>query len=219
VVDVNRRIAELQASIARAESEPVSTSAAPAALSRPDPPQLQQLKAQLHAAQLGLADGKQEQARIDGQIRSYEGRIESSPQVEEQYKEITRDHQTALDFYNSLLAKMNDSSMATALEQRQQGEQFHVVDAPNLPDAPIFPNRAIFAAGGLAGGLFLGLLLAGLLEYRDTSLRNERDIWAFTKLSTLAVISHIDGLPQPEKHHRHWNPFSRNNKPVQSVVG
>jgi capsular polysaccharide biosynthesis protein len=139
--------------------------------------------------------------------------------VEEQYKEITRDHQTAVDFYNSLLKKMNDSSMATALEQRQQGEQFRVMDAANLPMSPTYPNRRSFASGGLLAGLFLGLLIAGLLEYRDTSLRNERDIWAFTKLSTLAVISHIDGLPEPEKHRWRWNPFSRNDKPIESVVG
>ena len=87
-------------------------------------------------------DGKQDQARIEEQVRSYESRIESSPQVEEQYKQITRDHETALDFYNSLLKKMNESSMATALEQRQQGEQFHMVDAPNLPEDPDFPKPA-----------------------------------------------------------------------------
>ena len=129
--------------------------------------------------------------------------------VEEEYKEVTRDHETALQFYNTLLTKMNESSMATALEQRQQGEQFRVMDAPNLPDAPTSPNRLVFAGGGLAGGLFMGLLIAALLEYRDTSLRNERDIWAFTKLPTLAVISHIDGLPQTAKPSSRWKLFSR----------
>ena len=169
-------------------------------VTRPDSPQLQQLKAQLRAAQQAMVDQKQEQARVVEQVHSYQSRIESSPQVEEEYKQITRDHETALDFYNSLLKKMNESSMATALEQRQQGEQFRVMDAPNLPDSPVFPNRFQFEAGGFASGLLLGLLLAGLLEYRDTSLRNERDIWAFTKLSTLAVISHIDGLPRTMPH-------------------
>ena len=218
VVEVSRKIADLQAAIARAAGEPAPAPVAPV-VNRPDPPQLQQLKAQLHAAQQALVDGKQEQSRIEGQIRSYETKVESTPQVEEQYKEIARDHQTAVDFYNSLLKKMNDSSMATALEQRQQGEQFRVMDAANLPMSPTYPNRRSFASGGLLAGLFLGLLIAGLLEYRDTSLRNERDIWAFTKLSTLAVISHIDGLPEPEKHRWRWNPFSRNDKPIESVVG
>ena len=52
-----------------------------------------------------MANTKQEQARIEQQIRTYEARIESRPQVEEQYKQVTRDHETALEFYNSLLKK------------------------------------------------------------------------------------------------------------------
>ncbi len=116
--------------------------------------------------------------------------------VEAEYKKITRDHDTALQFYNSLLTKMNESSMATALEQRQQGEQFTVMDPPNLPDGPKFPKHLMFAGGGAMAGLVFGLLVTGLLEYRDTSVRNETDIWAFTKLPTLAVISHVNGLKQ-----------------------
>jgi capsular polysaccharide biosynthesis protein len=107
--------------------------------------------------------------------------------------------------------------MATALEHRQQGEQFRVMDAPNLPEEPSFPNRMVFAGGGLAAGLFLGLLIAALLEYRDTSVRNERDIWAFTKLPTLAILSHIEGIPHPAKEHSRWKLFSRLRKPVESV--
>jgi capsular polysaccharide biosynthesis protein len=108
--------------------------------------------------------------------------------------------------------------MATALEQRQQGEQFRVMDPPNLPDSPIYPNRLLLAGGGFAGGLMVGLLLAGWFEYRDTTLRSERDVWAFTKLSTLAVISHIDGLPQANAAASRWNPFSRFNKPTESPL-
>ncbi|HEY1901976.1 MAG TPA: Wzz/FepE/Etk N-terminal domain-containing protein [Terracidiphilus sp.] len=219
VVAINRRIADLEAQIAKAASEPAA--AAPVTktpvVTHPDSPQVQQLKAQLEAVRQSIVGARQEQGKIAAQIRSYESRIDASPQVEEEYKQVTRDHDTALEFYNSLLKKMNDSSMATALEQRQQGEQFVIMDAPNLPDEPSFPNRYIFAGGGFAGGLMLGLLIAALLEYRDTSLRNERDIWAFTKLPTLAIVAHIDNLPQRDKPASRWNPFSRANKPIESA--
>jgi uncharacterized protein involved in exopolysaccharide biosynthesis len=218
VVAISRKIGDLQAEIAHAAAEPNPAPSA-STLSRPDPPQLQQLKAQLNAAQMSMSAAKQEQGRIEQQVRAYESKLQSSPQVDAEYKQLTRDHETALTFYNSLLTKMNESSMATALEQRQQGEQFRVMDPPNLPDAPTFPNRLVFAGGGFAAGLVLGLLIAGLLEYRDTSLRNERDIWAFTKLPTLATISRIAGLPQPARTRSRWNPFSRTNKPVESVLG
>jgi polysaccharide chain length determinant protein (PEP-CTERM system associated) len=218
VIAISRKIADLQAQIARAPAEPNPVSAT-STVNHADSPQLLQLKAQLNGAQVALNAAKQEQARIEQQVRAYESKLQSSPQVDEEYKQLTRDHETALAFYNSLLTKMNESSMATALEQRQQGEQFRVMDPPNLPDAPTFPNRIVFAGGGFAGGLVLGLLIAALLEYRDTSLRNERDIWAFTKLPTLATISRIDGLPQPAKTRSRWNPFSRANNPIESVLG
>lgn len=216
VLAMNRRIADLEAQMAKPSTDATPSPDA-AASPRPDTPQLQQLKAQLRAVQESISVTKKGQDGITAQIRGYESRIEASPQVEEEYKQVTRDHDTAMEFYNSLLKKMNESSMATALELRQQGEQFIVMDAPNLPDAPTFPNRYIFAGGGFAGGLFLGLLLAAILEYRDTTLRNERDIWAFTKLPTLAVVSHINDLPQHEKPKSRWKWFSRSPKPLESA--
>ena len=191
VVAIRRRVASLRAEIARDSAEPAK---ADSAQKSPDSPQLQQLKAQLRAVRQSMASAKAGQARIEQQIRAYEAKIEASPVIEQDYKKVTRDHETALQFYNTLLAKKNESSMATALEHRQQGEQFRVMDAPNLPDSPTFPNRRIFAGGGFLAGLFLGLMITALLEYRDTSLRNERDVWAFTKLPTLAVISVVDDL-------------------------
>jgi polysaccharide chain length determinant protein (PEP-CTERM system associated) len=214
VVAMKRKVASLRAEIARASSEPAKKETAS---SHFDSPQLQQLKAQLHAERQSMATAKQDQARIGQQIRIYESRIESSPVIEQEYKQITRDHETALQFYNALLTKMNESTMATALEHRQQGEQFRVMDAPNLPDAPTFPNRRAFAAGGLAGGMLLGLLIAALLEYRDTTLRSERDVWAFTKLPTLAVVSYINKLDRPGTGHMFWKRSSRKTKSIESA--
>jgi len=217
VVAVNRKIAALQAEI---EHSPTTKESKPtAAVHTPDSPQLVQLRAQLRAVQLSMVTARKAQTQLEQQIRSYEARIESTPLVEEQYKQITRDHDTALEFYNSLLKKMNESSMANALEERQQGEQFSVMDPPNLPDSPKFPNHMIFAAGGFFFGLCLGLGISGLLEYRDTSLRDENDIWAFTKLPTLATISFVEGLPQPatDQRPRRWGIFSRIRKAAESA--
>lgn len=218
VIAAKRRIDNLRAEIAQ-EPDPAKPAKGKPATSRPDSPQVQQLKAQLRSERQALSAAKQEQNRVAQQVRTYESRIESSPMVEEQYKQITRDHETALQFYNTLLTKMNESSMATALEHRQQGEQFRVMDPPNLPDEPTFPNHYIFAGGGLAGGLALGLFIAAWLEYRDTSLRNEGDIWAFTKLPTLAVVSYVSELDHPHARRKRGKLFSRTTKPIESASG
>jgi DNA repair exonuclease SbcCD ATPase subunit len=106
VVAISRRISDLRAEIAHASAKPASATDA-TTVTQPDPPRLVQLKAQLRAVQQSIANTKQEQDRIGQQVRTYEARIESSPMVEEEYKQLTRDHDTALQFYNSLQNKMN----------------------------------------------------------------------------------------------------------------
>jgi polysaccharide chain length determinant protein (PEP-CTERM system associated) len=185
VISVNRKIADLRRKMAQSPSAPSSI----AAPGRNDSAAAQDLRARIRAADIGIQAKRAEQAQLNKQIRSYQGRIQSSPQVEAEFKELTRDTQTSQALYDSDLTKLNQSQMATDLEHRQEGETFSLLDEANLPDSPTYPKRRVFASGGLGAGLILGLLLTALLEYRDTALRSERDVWAFTKLPTLAVIA------------------------------
>src|SRR5277367_3046095 len=202
VVAVRRKIAEVRQKIADAPppaaTTPLSTTAKPT-----DSVSMQQFRLQLKAMDQDIAAKKKDQAAIQAQLHLYQDRVASSPGVEEEYKAITRDNATAQEFYQGLLKKMQDSKMAVDLEKRQQGEQFRVMDEPNLPETPSSPKRQVFVAGGLGAGLGLGLLIAALLEYMDTALRSERDVWAFTKLPTLGVIA-FNGDPGLAKPKRKW---------------
>jgi polysaccharide chain length determinant protein (PEP-CTERM system associated) len=161
-----------------------------------EPQQVAQLRAQIHNYDQVIAEKTREQDKIKDQIRVYQERVQSSPAVEQQFKELTRDHQTALDFYNELLKKRDQSAMATDLEHHQEGEQFRVLDPANLPDKPSFPNRPLFALGGLAGGLGLGLAIAFALEMKDTSMRSERDVEFTLRLPVLAMVPTIEPLSE-----------------------
>lgn len=165
---------------------------APAADGRMEPPEIQQIRFQIHQSEVLVKEKAREQARLREQLGMYQGRLSMSPMVEQQYKELTRDYQTALQFYNDLLAKRDQSQMATSLERRQQGEQFRVMDPADLPEQPSFPNRPLFAGGGLGIGLALGLGIALLLELRDKSLRTESDIEHLLGLPTLAMVPLLD---------------------------
>ena len=188
VIAIRRNIADLRRKMAQGPTPVASIpGAAPARVV--ESPAVQQIRAQIRALDLGINDARREQGSIQNAVRVYQDRISSSPQVQEEYKQLTRDYSTAQTFYDRLLSESNNAKMATDLERRQEGEQFRVMDQPNLPDAPNYPKRPIFALGGLAAGLAFGLLFVGILEYRDTALRTERDVWAFTKLPTLAIIA------------------------------
>jgi polysaccharide chain length determinant protein (PEP-CTERM system associated) len=203
VVSVRRKISELRDKIAKTPAPVVEKTAAASTPKPADSIAALQLRTQLRAMDQEIAMKKRDQASIQAQLHLYQERVASSPEVEEEYKSITRDNQTAQTFYDDLLNKIQTATMAANLEKRQQGEQFRVMDEPNLPESPSSPKRPVFIMGGLAMGLFLGLLIVGTLEYLDTAVRTERDIWAFTKLPTLGVIA-FNGEPEPAVSRRRW---------------
>jgi uncharacterized protein involved in exopolysaccharide biosynthesis len=203
VLTVKRKIKELRQKIAETPATATATAAPTPTPKSTDSLGVQQLRAQLRTMDQGIAQKKRDQGSIQAQLHLYQERVASSPEVEEEYKSITRDNQTAQAFYDDLLNKIQTATMAANLEKRQQGEQFRVMDEPNLPEAPSSPKRPVYIMGGLAAGLFLGLLIVGTLEYLDTAVRSERDIWAFTKLPTLGVIA-FNGEPERVRSRRRW---------------
>ena len=56
----------------------------------------------------------------------------------------------------------------------------------------------------MVGGLVLGLAIVLFLEFRDTSVRSERDIWAFLDLPVLTSISLSDQVPTEDPSGRNW---------------
>jgi polysaccharide chain length determinant protein (PEP-CTERM system associated) len=186
---VRRKIADLKAQMAQEAAAAAAAPAAPTTTpNKGDSVAVLEMKAKLRAQDDLIKSKRAEQAQLQAQIRQYQSRIQSSPEVEEESKQLNRDYQSSLAFYNTLLTDLQNAKTATELEHRQEGEQFSLMDDANLPDGPIYPKRAVFFSGGLAAGVALGLLIAALLEYKDTALRTERDVWAFTQLPTLAVI-------------------------------
>ena len=215
LISVRRKIADLRREMSRSPSATAGLAPHTA-----DPAGVQQLRAQIQATNQGISAKQSEQMQLQGAINGYQGRLQASPQVEEQYKALTRDYQTAQKFYDELLAKMNQSQMATDLEHRQQGEQFRVMDEPNLPSSPEYPKRSRFVLAGLAAGLLLGLGISSFLEYLNTAIQNEDDVFAFTKLPTLAVIARADGASEPDEAGiPAWKFWLNQNAPVPEKRG
>jgi drug/metabolite transporter (DMT)-like permease len=57
-----------------------------------------------------------------------------------------------------------------------------------IPEEPIAPNRPLIIAVGLAIGAAVGIGLASVREIKDTSLKNLKDVRAYTRLTVLGSI-------------------------------
>jgi polysaccharide chain length determinant protein (PEP-CTERM system associated) len=200
VVKLNNDIAQVQKKLADAAAQVHAQPNEQQVLARVNElPEIQQLRARLHQIDLTISQKADEQEKLQRQIKTLQSRIQSSPIIEQEFKALTRDYQTALNFYNDLLKKRNESQMATELERRQQGEQFRVFDPPSLPERPTFPNRRLFGLGGLGAGLALGLGMVQLSELRDKSMRTKQDIEFYLGVPALALIPSIDVAARKRK--------------------
>ncbi len=189
VVRLKLEIKDLKERIQKAKTERVAESPGKASSPASDePPDVLRLRYQIRIEKQTIDQLSSEQTRLQHAIKQYESRLQLSPQVERKYKELTRDHATALSVYNGLLRKRDESRMATDLERSQHGEQFVLLDPANLPQDPSFPKRSKFGGAGLVAGIALGVALAFLLELRDKTLRNELDVQAVLGAYPLARI-------------------------------
>jgi polysaccharide chain length determinant protein (PEP-CTERM system associated) len=151
-------------------------------------PEIRQLRLQLHQYGELIAAATRDQKRLQQEITVYQGKISLSPAVEEQYKLLNRDYDNAQKSYQDLLGKKSSADLTVKMNNQAVGERMFPLNPADLPDSPSFPNRLIFALGGLAAGLALGAGISLLLELKDNSIRNERDAEAVMELPTLIAV-------------------------------
>jgi polysaccharide biosynthesis transport protein len=114
--------------------------------------------------------------------------LKESTGLEAQYEELRQNKLMADQNYLDLQKKQQMTENQGQLIQRKVGEVLEVLDPASLPVQPTKPDRTRYVGGGFAFSLILGLGLAGLQEARDTSLKNLKDVRAYTNLPVLCSI-------------------------------
>jgi uncharacterized protein involved in exopolysaccharide biosynthesis len=170
-----------------------------------EPPEIRQLRLQVHQYEDLISQATRDQKRLQQEISLYEGRVALSPAIEEQYKQLARDYDNTQKVYQDLLADESKSDIALKMEQQQQGELMRLLNPAS--------NRLFFAGGGLGAGLALGLGLAIWLEFRDQSIRTQADAEAALELPMLVAVPWVSetGAANGNGHFwkRHKHPEER----------
>ena len=159
------------------------------------------LESQLKANRAEIANHQVEIKDLQGKVAQYQGRLNLAPVMEQQFADITRDYDQSKANYDSLLAKKNQSEMATDLEKTQQAEHFRMLDPPNLPVKPFKPKRLQMCGIGLIVGLFFGGAAAFGQEKLSGKIYTERE---FKKLVPFDVIVEIPSIETPAERVLHW---------------
>jgi polysaccharide chain length determinant protein (PEP-CTERM system associated) len=174
----------------------VKNQSSPAAVglgTEPPPPgrdssAMTQVAGQLSANELEIANQKRKVKKLEEDIQVYQSRLNVTPEREQQSAAITRDYDQSRTYYESLLAKKLQSEMATNLEKRREGEQFRMIDPPNLPEKPYWPNRLAFSLAGLALGAAIGTGIGLALEASNPRIYDEAALAEIIEASITAAV-------------------------------
>jgi polysaccharide chain length determinant protein (PEP-CTERM system associated) len=161
-----------------------------------------EVRSQLKANQFEMSNRQRSINNLEARIAEYQGRLNRTPVREQQLADIMRDYDQSRANYDSLLAKKNQSEMATNLEKRQQGENFRMIDPPSLPNKPYSPNRFKLACIAVFAGLVLGVVSAGGAEFLDDRIYNEDKLKKLLPAAVIAEIPPVVSLHEEKSQRR-----------------
>ena len=150
--------------------------------------QMQNVQAQIQARNMEMEERAKRLKEIQAEIAVYRGRIETIPVNEQRFAGLQRDYNIAKADYDDKAKKKEASETSSNLEERKAGENLETLDPASLPEQAAEPNRLLIAGSGIGLGLFFGVFMAGVKEMKDTSLKNLKDVRAYTNLPVLSSI-------------------------------
>jgi polysaccharide chain length determinant protein (PEP-CTERM system associated) len=146
------------------------------------------LESAIGAKVVEIADLESQIKQVQASINRVEGQINSTPLGEQQYVDLLRERDIARTKYLDLDGRLNTAQLSQDLENRGGGEKLEMLDAPSLPQEPTAPKRPLDIGIGAGLGLVLGVVLAAAREVKDTSLKNLKDVRAYTQMAILGSV-------------------------------
>ena len=115
-------------------------------------------------------------------------KITSSPPIIQKFNSL-RDTMTMDKMeYEKLSQTKDNSDNSQQVTEHRAGDTLEILENPIVPETPTFPNRPAIIGMGTMMGLTLGIVLAAAKEIKNTSLKNLKDVRAYTNLPVLSSI-------------------------------
>jgi len=185
LVEMRQRYSEDHPDVKRLERTIENQKARLAAGEKDDPhntvgrtPAVVQLETQLNGVE----------AQLRAQEVSLQGRLQSTPEVEVTYDNLTRDVNTARRLFEQLNNKRVDAEVKAAAIKLGTADQFTLVTAPQVPTAPTKPPRLGIALIGLIGATFLAFMITLGAMALDSTVRGTHDVVAHLNIPPIAVV-------------------------------
>lgn len=150
--------------------------------------ELESIAVAMKSYELDKERAQAEQEEFKKQSNEVHQQLKDSTGLEAPYEDLRRNQQMAEQQYQLLLKDQHLADANSQLIQRKAGENLDVLDTATLPIQPSKPNRYMIIGAGFGLSVVLGFGMAAMQEAKDTSLKNLKDVRAYTNLPVLCSI-------------------------------
>jgi hypothetical protein len=196
-VRLQKQVDTLNKAVSQAPAAPVATT-----VGRPDNPAYIQVKSQREATNAERDSLTQKRAAVQAKIADLEGRIAAAPSVQRDFDALVRELDNEQLKYREVRQKQMGAKLSENLEDEQKGERFTLIDPPLPPQQPASPNRPLLMALGLVLALGSGVGTVFLLESRDPSVRNRRELEWLLEVPPLAILPLVETIADRARQRR-----------------
>ena len=135
-----------------------------------------QLMVSLATAEANVAAMKARVADHETRYSELQAAATAQPQVDAEYKQLTRDYEVIRARYDKLLERREQAQISGAVEASDAGMGFRIIDPPTVPLAPSAPNRPRLMTLVLLAAVGCGLGFAFLMTQVKTTFDDERKL-------------------------------------------
>jgi uncharacterized protein involved in exopolysaccharide biosynthesis len=206
VKKLRQRIAALPAAASDPVATPDSARPRPDSTGRGDVnPLYLGLQTQIKVIDTEIEAIRRKRSELQERMARYEGRLVRTPQVEQEYLDLTRERENTVVRYREMKQKLMEAQVAQELEKGRKGERFSLIDPPQFPEKPLSPNRPLVLALGVVLALAGGAGTGALREVLDRSIKGPGQLDRVLGAPILAVVPHLETAAERARRvRRRW---------------
>jgi polysaccharide biosynthesis transport protein len=150
--------------------------------------QIETSKRDIEATTRAYADGLDEQVRaLDARIAGMREDVKLLPAQQVQYSRLLREQKGVEDVMTQVQGRLKEAEITAAV----QDSTAQVLDRAELPGGSLGTSRPVIFAVALFAGLLVGVLVAFMRDWLDTTVHNEQDVTALVRAPVIGIIPNL----------------------------
>ena len=168
-------------------------------------PVYEQVKLRLIQAEGDVAQAGSRVQAVTEEVGRLKILAETAPRIEAELADLNRDYGVVKSKFEELLGRRESARLSAALEASDDKLHFRVIEPPQVPVRPSFPNRPLFSTGVLVIALAMGGAFMMVLQKTDDTVTSADMLTETFGLRVIGVVPPVaKALDIKDHQQRHF---------------